>query len=135
MPNPAATALGVSGGAAMMQGNGDVTAATVLVIGTGAGLFAAFCPSWFTVRSDFFNDQGSRAGNVKAIRQGEIAGAVTTMLQGLAAARLVHSPMPLLGAAVVCAIMVGGYEWSIAHPAAEEGSDNSMAAALQWRVA
>lgn len=115
-------------------GNGDVTAATVLVIGAGAGLFAAFCPSWFTVRSDFFNEQESRRGNVKAIRQGEIAGTVTTLLQGAAAARLVKSPMPLLGAMVVSGIMVLGYEWSILHPARSEGEDNSLAAALQWRV-
>lgn len=119
----------------LTTGNGDVTAATVLVIGAGAGLFAAFCPSWFTVRSDFFNEQGSRRGNVKAIRQGEIAGTLTTLLQGLAAARLVDSPMPLIGAFTVSAIMIAGYEWSIAHPASDEGPDSSMAAAMQWRVA
>ena len=115
-------------------GNGDVTAATVLVIGAGAGLFAAFCPSWFTVRSDFFNEQESRRGNIKAIRQGEIAGTVTTLLQGAAAARLVKSPMPLLGAIAVSGIMVLGYEWSILHPARSEEEDHSLAAALQWRV-
>jgi hypothetical protein len=121
---------------ALTTGNGDVTAATVLVIGAGAGLFAAFCPSWFTVRSDFFNEQGSRDGNVKAIRQGEAAGTLTTLLQGAAAARLVNSPMPLFGAVAVCLIMVVGYEWSIAHPAADEGQDaNPMAQALQWSAA
>ena len=101
-------------------GNGDVTAATVLVIGAGAGLFAAFCPSWFTVRSDFFNQQGSREGNIRAIRQGEIAGTLTTLLQGYAASHLVHSAIPFLGAIAVSIIMVVGYEWSIMHPAAEE---------------
>jgi hypothetical protein len=127
--------LGLSGGAVVADANGDVTAATVLVIGAGAGLFAAFCPSWFTVRSDFFHGQGSKAGNVKAIRQGELAGAVTTMLQGMAAARLVHNPMPLFGAALVCGIMIAGYEWSIAHPAAEESNDsNALVSAMQWRV-
>ena len=103
-----------------LKGNGDVTAATVLVIGAGAGLFAAFCPSWFTVRSDFFNEQGSKAGNIRAIRQGEIAGTLTTLLQGYAASHLVHSMMPFWGAAAVSMIMVIGYEWSIAHPAAED---------------
>lgn len=118
-------------------GNGDVTAATVLVIGAGAGLFAAFCPSWFTVRSDFFHEQGSKSGNVKAIRQGEIAGTITTVLQGFAAAHLVHSAMPLLGAALVSAIMVFGYEWSIAHPAAADPgatTGNRLAPAMAWRA-
>lgn len=107
----------------LQGGNGDVTAATVLVIGAGAGLFAAFCPSWFTVRSDFFNQQGSREGNVKAIRQGEIAGTLTTLLQGYAAAHLVGSAFPFLGAIGVSVIMIVGYEWSILHPAAEESTD------------
>jgi hypothetical protein len=101
-------------------GNGDVTAATVLVIGAGAGLFAAFCPSWFTVRSDFFNNQGSKDGNIRAIRQGELAGTITTLLQGYAASHLVDSILPFLGAVAVCAIMVAGYEWSIAHPASDD---------------
>lgn len=116
-------------------GNGDVTAATVLVIGAGAGLFAAFCPSWFTVRSDFFNEQQSRTGNIRAIRQGEIAGTITTLLQGYAASVLVKSPIPLLGAIGVSGIMVLGYEYSIRNPASAEGSDaNPLSAAMQWRV-
>lgn len=106
----------------LQSGNGDVTAATVLVIGAGAGLFAAFCPSWFTVRSDFFNEQGSREGNIKAIRQGEIAGTLTTLLQGYAASHLVHSAFPFVGAIGVSVVMVVGYEWSILHPAAEEST-------------
>lgn len=136
MPNPATAALGVSGGIALgSDANGDVTAATVLVIGAGAGLFAAFCPSWFTVRSDFFHGQGSKSGNIKAIRQGEIAGTVTTLLQGVAAAKLVKSPLPLVGAALVCGIMIFGYEWSISHPAAgESDGSNALVSALQWRV-
>lgn len=116
-------------------GNGDVTAATVLVIGAGAGLFAAFCPSWFTVRSDFFNDQGSKAGNIRAIRQGEIAGTLTTLLQGYAASHLVDSMLPFVGAIGVCIIMVAGYEWSIAHPASEDYDDSQSSPALRLNSA
>lgn len=116
-------------------GNGDVTAATVLVIGAGAGLFAAFCPSWFTVRSDFFNSQGSKEGNVRAIRQGEIAGTLTTLLQGYAASHLVDSILPFFGAVAVCAIMVAGYEWSIAHPASEDYDDTDSSPALRLGTA
>src|SRR5215469_3511704 len=116
-------------------GNGDVTAATVLVIGAGAGLFAAFCPSWFTVRSDFFNQQGSKDGNIRAIRQGEIAGTVTTLLQGFAAAHLVDSPLPFLGAIAVSIIIVVGYEWSIAHPASEDYDEDKGSPALRLDTA
>ncbi|MGH7484142.1 MAG: hypothetical protein ACREMY_00885 [bacterium] len=116
-------------------GNGDVTAATVLVIGAGAGLFAAFCPSWFTVRSAFFHEQSGKDGNVKAIRQGELAGALTTLLQGFAAARLVKSPMPFLGALAVSLIMVVGYEYSLKHPATDDAPDDSMRSAMSYRAA
>ena len=118
-----------------MAGNGDVTAATVLVIGAGAGLFAAFCPSWFTVRSSFFHDQSGKDGNIKAIRQGEIAGTLTTLLQGAAASRLVKSPLPFLGALAVSLVMVLGYEYSITHPAADEVEDTSLGASMTWRAA
>jgi len=117
------------------KGNGAAVATTILVIGEGASLFAAFCPSWFTVRSDFFNDQGSRDGNVAAIRQGEIAGTLSTMLVGFGASIMTGSSLPLYGAAIVCGVMVAGYEYSIAHPAAEkeeEGLGQSPGLAA-WR--
>jgi hypothetical protein len=119
----------------MKTANGEAAAATVLVIGAGAGLFAAFCPSWFTVRSSFFNEQDGRKGNRKAIRQGEVAGTVTTLLQGAGASHLVKSPLPFLGAVAVCVVMIWGYEWSLAHPAVEEGNESPLGPAMKWRAA
>lgn len=92
-------------------------ATTVLVMGQSAGIFAAFCPSWFTVRSDFFQKQESRAGNVAAIRQGEVVGTVLTIGMGLAASALIDTWAPAAGAVLVSAIMVAGYEYSMKHPA------------------
>lgn len=118
-------------------GNGGTVATTVLVIGEGAALFAAFCPSWFTVRSPFFHDQAAKDGNVNAIRQGELAGAVITCAVGWAGAVMVGSPLPLIGAVLVSAVMVAGYEWSIAHPSTEasEAASSPMNRALKWRAA
>lgn len=116
---------------------GGQVATTVLVIGEGAALFAAFCPSWFTVRSPFFHDQAAKAGNVNAIRQGEVAGAVITVAVGAAGSAMVRSPLPLAGAVLVSIVMVVGYEWSIAHPSSEhsERNANPVARALSFRAA
>lgn len=100
--------------------SGGAIATTVLLVGTGAGNFAAFCPSWFTVRSPFFHEQKARAGNVQAIRQGETAAFILTVAEGWAASLLTRSALPLIGAVAVSAIMVAGYEYSMKHPAMEQ---------------
>ena len=115
---------------------GGQVATTVLVVGEGAALFAAFCPSWFTVRSPFFHDQAAKEGNVSAIRQGEIAATVLTVAVSWAAAAMVRSVLPLLGGIGVSAVMIAGYEFSMSHPSTEASSEkgNPMRA-LQWRAA
>ena len=45
----------------------------ILLIGEASGVFAGFCPSWFTVASPFFHEQEAKAGNVARIRAGEAA--------------------------------------------------------------
>lgn len=98
--------------------DGGDLATAILIVGEGAALFAAFCPSWFTVRSPFFHEQDARAGNIRSIRQGEAAAAALTVGMGWGAALLTSSPLPLLGAVVVSVAMIAGYEYSIRHPAA-----------------
>lgn len=119
------------------DGNGGTVATTVLVIGEGAALFAAFCPSWFTVRSPFFHDQAAKDGNIRAIRQGEAAGAAITIAVGAAGAAMVGSTLPLYGAVAVSAVMILGYEWSIQHPSAEYTDDTDptgpVRQAFRWR--
>lgn len=98
---------------------GGQVATTVLVIGEGAALFAAFCPSWFTVRSPFFHDQKAKAGNITAIRQGEVAATIITIAVGVAGGAMVGSKLPIVGAVLVSAVMVAGYEYSITHPSSD----------------
>ncbi len=109
---------------------------TILVIEAGAALMASFCPSWFTVRSKFFNENGAREGNVKAIRHGYAAGGVLTLATGYASSYMVRSPLPMMGAVLITVLEIGGYEHAIRHPATEEhGAMPAHMQALQWGAA
>lgn len=100
----------------------DKSVIMILLIGEASGVFAGFCPSWFTVSSPFFHEQEARAGNVKRIRWGEIAATGIVMATGVAVARTTGDPFPIIAAAVICAIFAGGYEYMIAHPATDDSS-------------
>lgn len=88
----------------------------ILLVGAAAGIFAGFCPSWFTVASPFFHEQDARDGNVKRIRWGEIAASIIVIAMGAAISRQERSSIPLLASIGISAMFVGGYEYMIAHP-------------------
>ena len=109
-----------------------------LIVGEASGVFAGFCPSWFTVSSDFFHGQGSREGNIRRIRLGEIAATVIVMATGVAISYQTKSRIPVVLSALTCAAFIAGYEWSIAHPSADDtpdGMPTNARTALQWRNA
>jgi hypothetical protein len=113
-----------------------VIATTILVIEAGAALMASFCPSWFTVRSDFFHDNGAVEGNRTSIRHGYIAAAVLTMATGWASSVMVRSPLPMVGAALITGIEIAGYEYCVRHPAREaKGPTPAWQQALNWGAA
>lgn len=115
---------------------GGQIATTILVMEAGASLYAAFCPSWFTVRSPFFHDQAAREGNVRSIRQGYLAATALVLPTGLASSVLVGSMLPAIGSVLVAAVMIGGYEYSISHPATEtKGAPPAWQQALRWGAA
>jgi len=119
-----------------MHADGGQVATTILVIEAGAALMASFCPSWFTVRSPFFHEQDARQGNVNSIRQGYTAAAILTMATGVASSYMVGSPLPTIGAALITGIEIGGYEYSMNHPAeAERGQPPAYMQALNWGAA
>jgi hypothetical protein len=118
------------------MGGGGQVATTILTVEAAASIFAAFCPSWFTVRSEFFHDQAGREGNIRAIRHGELAATALTIPTGYAASFLVGSWLPLIGAAAISALMIGGYEYSIRHPATElPASPPAWTTGLTWGAA
>lgn len=91
----------------------------ILLIGMASGVFAGFCPSWFTVASPFFHDQEAKDGNIKRIRWGEAAATAIVVATGLAVSRGTGRKAPVLAAIGISSIFVAGYEYMIAHPSTE----------------
>ena len=68
----------------MAESNSTIRITTIiLLIGEASGVFAGFCPSWFTVASPFFHEQEAKSGNVKRIRAGEAAATAIVLATGL----------------------------------------------------
>jgi hypothetical protein len=110
-----------------MAMNRDDAVILILLIGEASGVFAGFCPSWFTVASPFFHEQEAKAGNISRIRAGEIAATAIVLGTGWA----VSAPgnrKPLLFAAAIAAVFIGGYEYQIAHPSKDDGDGTPPAA-------
>lgn len=96
----------------------DITI-VILLVGEASGVFAGFCPSWFTVSSPFFHDQAAKEGNIKRIRWGEAAATAIVVATGFAVSMRSASKLPLFASLAICAIFVAGYEYMIAHPSKE----------------
>jgi hypothetical protein len=92
----------------------------ILLIGEASGVFAGFCPSWFTVSSPFFHSQEAREGNIKRIRWGEIAASAIVLGTGWALWQRTGQISMLIVAMLISGIFVGGYEYMIAHPASAD---------------
>lgn len=100
----------------------DDVASVALIVGTAAGVFAGFCPSWFTVASPFFHAQNAREGNVKRIRWGEIAATVIVLSMGAALSHLSNNPAVFWASLGISLVFIAGYEYMMAHPATEDGA-------------
>lgn len=92
----------------------------ILLVGMASGIFAGFCPSWFTVASPFFHEQNAKDGNVKRIRWGEAAASAIVIAMGWAVSNQTKRSTPVMAALVISAIFVGGYEYMIAHPSTDD---------------
>jgi hypothetical protein len=96
-----------------------------LLIGEASGVFAGFCPSWFTVSSPFFHEQDAKEGNVKRIRWGEAAATAICVGTGAAMTKISGDKSLLLVSVLISGVFVAGYEFMIAHPATEDGDEDS----------
>lgn len=99
----------------------DRIAISILIVGEASGVFAGFCPSWFTVSSPFFHEQAARDGNIKRIRWGEAAATLIVLATGLAVTAQSGDKVPLIASIIITAIFIAGYEYMIAHPASLDG--------------
>jgi hypothetical protein len=104
-----------------MQPKGsDRAVILILLIGEASGVFAGFCPSWFTVASPFFHEQEAKAGNVKRIRWGEIAATLIVLATGGAVSYQQRDPFPLAASVLISGVFIAGYEYQIRHPSTED---------------
>lgn len=103
-------------GAALSAG---VVGITILAMGDSFNAYSGLLPSMFTISSEFFNGQGSRKGNVRRIRQGEVIATVASLGIGFGASLAAGSYLPLWGTAVACGGLLICYEYALRHPAAE----------------
>lgn len=92
---------------------------TILLVGMSSGVFAGFAPSWFTVASPFFHEQGAVEGNIKRIRWAEVAGSAITISMGAILANQESSMIPLVASIFISIIFCAGYEFMISHPSIE----------------
>lgn len=97
-----------------------------VIIGEASGVFAGFCPSWFTVSSPFFHDQEAKEGNIKRIRWGEAAATVIVVATGWAISSQIKSAVPFWVSVATCVVFIGGYEYMIAHPAKTDDSTANL---------
>jgi len=94
----------------------DQATVLILLIGEASGVFAGFCPSWFTVASPFFHEQAAKEGNVKRIRAGEVAATAIVMGTGWAVSMGPVGKFALFASAAISAVFIGGYEYQIRNP-------------------
>lgn len=95
-------------------------AITILIVGEASGVFAGFCPSWFTVSSPFFHEQDAKQGNIKRIRWGELAATLIVLATGWAASTQSGDWVPLIASILISGVFIAGYEYMIAHPATND---------------
>ena len=92
----------------------------ILLIGMASGIFAGFCPSWFTVASPFFHEQNAKDGNIKRIRWGEASASLIVVAMGWAVSNQTKRATPLMASIAISAVFVAGYEYMIAHPSTDD---------------
>ncbi len=95
----------------------------VLLIGSASGVFAGFCPSWFTVSSPFFHDQEAKEGNIQRIRWGEGAASIIVVAMGYALSRTHRDPTALYASIVIALVFTAGYEYMIKNPSKAPGNE------------
>lgn len=99
--------------------NNEDLAVAAIIVGEASGVFAGFCPSWFTVSSPFFHEQDAKEGNIKRIRWGEMAATAIVLTTGISMSVLSGKWLSLYVSMLICLIFIGGYEYMIAHPATD----------------
>lgn len=117
----------------MEKANTEDISIVILLIGTASGVFAGFCPSWFTVSSPSFHEQEAKAGNVSRIRYGEAAATAIVSAMGYAVTKTTGRKTPLLASIGICAVFVAGYEYMIEHPSKNDSQKEPGGILSPWK--
>lgn len=112
----------------------DEITTIILLVGEASGVFAGFCPSWFTVSSPFFHEQDAKAGNVRRIREGEVAATAIVVATGAAVSLRGGGASAFWASVAISAIFVAGYERAIRKPSKHDGDDDGVNLARVNRV-
>lgn len=110
-----------------MAFTGDDATILILLVGEASGVFAGFCPSWFTVASPFFHEQDAKPGNIKRIRAGEVAATAIVVGTGWAVSSRTAGNWALIASVVISGIFIAGYEYQIAHPSKDASTESVSA--------
>lgn len=100
----------------MPEANTQRWSLAILLIGEASGVFAGFCPSWFTVASPFFHEQEARQGNINRIRAGEVAAGAIVLATGYALSNSMKDPFLWWSSLAITGVFVAGYEYQIRNP-------------------
>lgn len=114
----------------------DEATIIILLIGEASGVFAGFCPSWFTVSSPFFHEQAAKEGNIRRIRWGEIAATTIVCATGFAVSERSsdsRSWFPFIASVIISGVFVAGYEFMIRNPSKKDLTPPNIKAALHWK--
>jgi hypothetical protein len=104
-----------------MKFSKDEAALFILLVGEASGVFAGFCPSWFTVSSPFFHEQTAKEGNIQRIRWGEAAATAIVIASGIALYWQTRKMSMLVASTAISIVFIAGYEYMIANPSKEGG--------------
>ena len=108
----------------------DEITTIILLVGEASGVFAGFCPSWFTVSSPFFHEQEAKEGNVRRIREGEIAATAIVVATGAAVSLRGGGPSAFWASVAISAVFIAGYERAIRKPSKHVGADGVKLATI-----
>jgi len=88
----------------------ELAALTVLTGAECAHGFGAFAPSVFTIRT-LARERG--AEGIAHVRAGYVPAVILGLILGVTVSAITDSPLPLIGAVLVIAVMLLAYEWAI----------------------
>jgi hypothetical protein len=90
----------------------EVVTSGVFLLGMGAGMYGAFCPSFYEVSSPRFSGQTETSDlQLTRLRRGEIYASVVILTVGAGLSVLHRNMLPFFVAVFLVAAFVVGYEY------------------------